>query len=228
MFATKFRLEKKKYSLHPGTTYAISAPDSFSLTLFCLCSDYMDRFLDEQENMALTNMSSSSSSLNNIQSTNRQQLHHSFRSSPSANNLITTPHKSDHILMDDLSTQYANINSLCDSASNNVNHMGGPAMGAFVNGYYKKNDSSESVLMCSNVSHSASANAKVCHSVSGGHHNPHPNSDWVAQQQSVTTTTAGANSSSDVNSDFIRRQAISSTTLINDSNISSNNKSNSA
>ncbi|KAH9421162.1 Abl interactor 2, partial [Dermatophagoides pteronyssinus] len=32
IFANKFRIEKKKYSLHPGTT------------------DYMDRFLDEQEN----------------------------------------------------------------------------------------------------------------------------------------------------------------------------------
>ncbi|KAI1280544.1 Mesoderm induction early response protein 1 [Halotydeus destructor] len=35
IFASKFRIEKKKYSLHPGTT------------------DYMDRFLDEQENLAL-------------------------------------------------------------------------------------------------------------------------------------------------------------------------------
>ena len=172
--------------------------------------------------MGLTNMSSSSS-LNNIQSTNRQQLHQSFRSSPSANSLITSPHKSDHILMDDLSTQYPNINSLCDSASSNASHVSGPAMGSFVNGYYKKNDSnSESVLMCSNMS--ATTNAKVCHS---GHHNPHPTSDWVAQQQqSVTTTIAGANGS-EVNTDFIRRQAISSTTLINDSNITSNNKSNS-
>ncbi|KAH7638458.1 mesoderm induction early response protein 1-like protein [Dermatophagoides farinae] len=35
IFANKFRIEKKKYSLHPGTT------------------DYMDRFLDEQENVSI-------------------------------------------------------------------------------------------------------------------------------------------------------------------------------
>nr|XP_027196405.1 mesoderm induction early response protein 1-like isoform X1 [Dermatophagoides pteronyssinus] len=38
IFANKFRIEKKKYSLHPGTT------------------DYMDRFLDEQENVSINNI----------------------------------------------------------------------------------------------------------------------------------------------------------------------------
>lgn len=194
-----------------------------------MSSDYMDRFLDEQENMALTNMSSSSSSLNNIQTTNRQQLHQSFRSSPSTQNLSASPHKSDHILMDDLSTHYANINSLCDSvAAANASHMSAPSMSSYVNGYYKKSDNnsdSNSVLLCSSVG--SAANAKVCHS--SAHHSLHPTSDWVAQQQqSVTTSNTGTNSP-EVNTETIRRHTISSTTsLINDNNINSNNKTNSA
>ena len=186
----------------------------------------MDRFLDEQENMALTNMSSSSSSINNIQTSNRQQLHQSFRSSPSTQILTASPHKSDHILMDDLSTHYANINSLCDSAATNASHLGPSSMGAYVNGYYKKSDNnsdSNSVLLCSSVG--SAANAKVSHSA---HLSPHPTSDWVAQQQqSVTTSNTGTNGT-EVSSESIRRQPISSTTsLINDNKINSN-KSNSA
>ncbi|XP_054162020.1 mesoderm induction early response protein 1-like isoform X2 [Oppia nitens] len=219
LFATKFRLEKKKYSLHPGTT------------------DYMDRFLDEQENMALTNMSSSSSSLNNIQSSNKQ-LHQSYRSSPSTQNL--SPHKSDHILMDDLSTQYPNINSLCDSGSNNSSHLSGATIGSYVNGYYKKSESSSDSVLSSVSSGGISAAKVVCHSVNSHHpthnsHNPHLTSDWVAQQQqhSVTTashtitTTSAQTIGSDVSSDFIRRQPISSTSsLINDSNVNSNTNTN--
>ena len=185
----------------------------------------MDRFLDEQENMALTNMSSSSSSLNNIQTTNRQQLHQSFRSSPSTQILSANPHKSDHILMDDLSTHYANINSLCDSASTNASHLGGPAISSYVNGYYKKSDNSSdsnSVLLCSSVG--SAANTKLCHST---HHSPHHTSDWVAQQQqSVTTSNTGSNGS-EVNTEFIRRQPISSTTSLINDNISSNKSNNS-
>ncbi|KAG1671847.1 Melanopsin [Nymphon striatum] len=57
MFANKSRLEKKKYSLHPGTT------------------DYMDRFLDDQENP-------------------QQSGHHRDRSSsPVINSLISGDHK---------------------------------------------------------------------------------------------------------------------------------------
>lgn len=52
MFANKFRIEKKRYGLHPGTTYVpmCSACDIFSNFGFCLpFSDFMNRFLDEQE-----------------------------------------------------------------------------------------------------------------------------------------------------------------------------------
>jgi hypothetical protein len=200
LFATKFRLEKKKYSLHPGTT------------------DYMDRFLDEQENMALTvqaSLSSSSSSLNNIQSSNKQN--HSYRSSPSTQSLNSSPHKSDHILMDDLSTHYANINSFCDSGGSNST----TSLSGFINGYYKK---SESVL-CSSVGSAGNSNnlnlipPKVCHSS-----NPITN-EWVASQQSVSTN-SNINGP-DLSSEFVRRNAISSTTLISDNNSHSMSSANS-
>ncbi|RWS24548.1 mesoderm induction early response protein 1-like protein [Leptotrombidium deliense] len=64
-FASKWRIEKKKYSLHPGTT------------------DYMDRFLDEQENLALQAHSLSSSSYN-LQPTTRQTVHASYSIMPSS------------------------------------------------------------------------------------------------------------------------------------------------
>ncbi|CAG2107150.1 unnamed protein product [Medioppia subpectinata] len=214
VFATKFRVEKKKYSLHPGTT------------------DYMDRFLDEQENMALTNMSSSSSSLNNMMSSNKQQLlHPSFRSSPSTQTLTLGPHKSDHILLDDLSTHYANINSLCDSGGGtNSSHISGATIGSYVNGYYKKSsDTSSDSVLCSVGGGGVVGAGKVCHSVNSHHNNntPHLTSDWVAQQQqsvttSSTTTATGPVIAVELAPEFIRRAPISSTTLINDNKINSN------
>jgi len=191
------------------------------MVILICCSDYMDRFLDEQENMALTVQASlsSSSSLNNIQSSNKQI--HSYRSSPSTQSLNSSPHKSDHILMDDLSTHYANINSFCDSGGgSNSSHISGANMSGFVNGYYKKSDS----VLCSSVGSAGNSNnvipAKVCHSS-----NPITN-EWVAsQQQSVSTSNPTLNGP-DHSSDFIRRNPISSTTLITDNSIHSMSSSN--
>lgn len=188
-------------------------------------SDYMDRFLDEQENMALTvqtSLSSSSSSLNNIQSSNKSL--HSYRSSPSTHSLNSSPHKSDHILMDDLSTHYANLNSFCDSGGAGVGASNSTNLSAFVNGYYKKSDKSD-IVLCSSVGSAGNSNnlipAKGCHSS-----NP-ITSDWVPSQQSVSTSNTNTNTNGpDLSSEFIRRNAISSTTLINDNNIHSMSSSN--
>lgn len=63
VFANKSRLEKKKYNLHPGVT------------------DYMDRFLEEQENGGGSN--GSTNSLNSFQNTGRDRS-----SSPGINSLL--------------------------------------------------------------------------------------------------------------------------------------------
>lgn len=63
VFANKTRLEKKKYNLHPGVT------------------DYMDRFLEEQENGGGSN--GSTNSLNSFQNMSRDRS-----SSPGVNSLL--------------------------------------------------------------------------------------------------------------------------------------------
>lgn len=63
VFANKSRLEKKKYNLHPGVT------------------DYMDRFLEEQENGGGSN--GSTNSLNSFQNSSRDRS-----SSPGINSLL--------------------------------------------------------------------------------------------------------------------------------------------
>lgn len=58
VFANKTRLEKKKYALHPGTT------------------DYMDRFLDEQENPSPHRDRSSSPNIHSLISGDHKRQHH--------------------------------------------------------------------------------------------------------------------------------------------------------
>ncbi|XP_067135369.1 mesoderm induction early response protein 1 isoform X2 [Centruroides vittatus] len=69
VFASKNRLEKKKYALHPGTT------------------DYMDRFLDEQENPSTHRDRSSSPSMHSLMfgDSKKQQCVRSSTSSPTVN-----------------------------------------------------------------------------------------------------------------------------------------------
>ncbi|GAB6029034.1 hypothetical protein CHUAL_004822 [Chamberlinius hualienensis] len=67
VFANKTRLEKKKYSLHPGTT------------------DYMDRFLDDQENPSPHRDRSSSPSVHSLISGDHKRQHHN-RTPPSNTN----------------------------------------------------------------------------------------------------------------------------------------------
>lgn len=84
MYASKWRIEKKKYSLHPGTT------------------DYMDRFLDEQENFALQSHSLVSPTYSSLQPYTRQQSHGAYSiiqynhlSSPQHQSLMSSPLKTD-------------------------------------------------------------------------------------------------------------------------------------
>lgn len=204
----------------------------------------MDRFLDEQENLAL-------SSLNNIQSSNRQL--HLYRSSP---NVISSPLNKD-ILMDDL-TAYSNLQTFCDSGGGGS--PGGPVAGdvepqtdaegiisnmntvvpgvvhgaGFVNGLIK-NASSDNNNMFLGAGISSGGNSllvnsnqdKVCHpsmpndwSISSGHSNS--SSHLITHTATSTNTLNGPDSVSNSESSTITsntRKSVASISSSTDSNI---------
>ncbi|RWS04009.1 mesoderm induction early response protein 1-like protein [Dinothrombium tinctorium] len=141
-FASKWRIEKKKYSLHPGTT------------------DYMDRFLDEQENLALQAHSLSSSSYN-LQPTTRQQVHASYSLIPSSYHLSSPQHPStgNTLRPDSMMESLAVLeNTLCDSGGSEVSSGGGGhiSIAPLVNGL--KNDNTQ----CCSSSGSGNNPSKYC------------------------------------------------------------------
>ncbi|KAI7695318.1 Mesoderm induction early response protein 1 [Sarcoptes scabiei] len=72
IFANKYRMEKKKYSLHPGTT------------------DYMDRFIDDQENVSMNAQNSlmlpNNAAINTSNTLTNPQMHLSQNNSSSSSN----------------------------------------------------------------------------------------------------------------------------------------------
>ncbi|XP_015785567.1 mesoderm induction early response protein 1-like [Tetranychus urticae] len=119
MYASKWRVEKKKYSLHPGTT------------------DYMDRFIDEQENLALQAHSMSTSNYTRQQSHGSYSIiHYNYNTSSSGSasgqqpsNVPSRENVSDNI--SDPSTSQSNGAGLItgkssNSVSSNITLSNGP------------------------------------------------------------------------------------------------------
>lgn len=98
IFANKARLEKKKYSLHPGLT------------------DYMDRFLEEQENNGVSGNTGTSNAANIMGSANE----HGIRDrsiSPVVNCLLFTDYKRQRLSQTDVGSSLPIITPTTSSAN---------------------------------------------------------------------------------------------------------------
>lgn len=108
IFANKARLEKKKYSLHPGLT------------------DYMDRFLEEQENNGVSGNTSASNAANimgtmssNLNSNGNNE--HGIRDrsiSPVVNCLLFTDYKRQRLSQSDVGSSMPIISSTSSNSAN--------------------------------------------------------------------------------------------------------------
>lgn len=122
IFANKARLEKKKYSLHPGLT------------------DYMDRFLEEQENNGVSGNTSASNATNimgtvsaNLNSNGNNE--HGIRDrsiSPVVNCLLFTDYKRQRLSQSDIGSTLPIISSGTSSSGNAAKTMLTPSANSTV------------------------------------------------------------------------------------------------